>query len=129
MTMNTRPAITPLRCRSSSDIDLPLLLSLGDRLGPQAATEVVCDRLEQIALLLCDIAAVATAPPYGPVAERAQRLSALAAEIGLRELAQIARHVADCAGRADSIALAATRARLERCFEAVVTSIWDSWPV
>ena len=52
-------------------------------------------------------------------------MAVIAGGLGLVGVQEVARHVADAAASQSGVAVSATMARLERCFDRAVSDIWD----
>ena len=109
--------IAHLTPRDVLRIDPEPLARLQAALGPQGAEDVVCRALEDISHRLRRLSedhAHHDVDRMARMARGARSIGAVAAQIGLRDLALVAGHVLDCAGRNDPAALAATLARMFR---------------
>lgn len=106
-------------------LDSEQLAVLFRRLGPVAAEGVVARAMEEITLRISELAPLADARRLADLAHRAQRLVAIAEQIGLVAFSRVAADVAGCAERGDPAALGATMARLERLYERSVLALWD----
>jgi hypothetical protein len=115
--------IAYLPLRDVMRIDPEPLARLQAALGPQGAEDVVCRALEDISHRLRRLSEDHIAQDMDKIARGARSIAAVSAQIGLRDLALVATHVLDCAGRADSAALAATLARMFRVGRRAVTEI------
>lgn len=104
-------------------IDPEPLARLQVALGPQGAEDVVCRALEDISHRLRRLSEAHLARDLDKVSRGARSIAAVSAQIGLRDLALVAGHVLDCAGRDETDALAATLARLFRVGRRAVTEI------
>ena len=115
--------ITQLVPRDVMRIDPEPLARLQVALGPQGAEDVVCRALEDISHRLRRLSEAHLARDLDKVSRGARSIAAVSAQIGLRDLALVAGHVLDCAGRDETDALAATLARLFRVGRRAVTEI------
>ena len=115
--------IVYLMPRDVMRIDPEPLARLQVALGPQGAEDVVCRALEDISHRLRRLSEDHVARDMDKVSRGARSIAAVSAQIGLGDLALVAGHVLDCAGRGDSGALAATLARLFRVGRRAVTEI------
>ncbi|MCC1494266.1 hypothetical protein [Cognatishimia sp. F0-27] len=94
-------------------------------LGSRAAEDVICRTMEDLGMRLCRIQ---KHDPRRPSEERHKDLRALAAvagQIGLTGLACVARDVMNCIEYGDTVAEAATTARLGRVGEQALSTLWD----
>lgn len=115
--------IAQLIPRDVMRIDPEPLARLQAALGPQGAEDVVCRALEDISHRLRRLSEDHANDDLDRVARGARSIAAVSAQIGLRDLAHVAGHVLDCAGRVDPAALDATLARMFRVGRRAVTEI------
>ena len=115
--------IVHLPLRDAMRIDPEPLARLQAALGPQGAEDVVCRALEDISHRLRRLSEDHAVQALDRVARGARSIAAVSAQIGLGDLAVIAGHVLDCAGRDETAALAATLARMFRVGRRAVTEI------
>jgi hypothetical protein len=120
-----RAGITELPLGEPARFNPGQLEKLCDRLGEQRAEAEVALALDRLSRQL-DAVARLRAGGDRPALEAA--LAALVADaqlIGMATLAGVGRHVLDCLGSGDGIALAATMARLERVGDRSIHAVWD----
>lgn len=118
-------AIAWMRHDEGARVDSHRIAGLFSELGPAGAERLIGAAIEDLAVQLTQLQALAAAGP-GPAAQmRAQVMSDLAAQIGLCSLSRVARNVADCAARADPVAFSATLARLVRIGNRSLVAVWD----
>lgn len=98
---------------------------LCDRLGEQRAEAEVAYALDRLATLLDQIAPLKQTGDHRALEAVLAALVRDARMIGMATLAQAGRHVLDCLESGDTIALAATLARLERVGDRSIHAIWD----
>ncbi|MEN9060916.1 hypothetical protein [Ponticoccus litoralis] len=77
-------------------------------LGPNAAEDVVCRAMEELALRLCIIEQQADAGPREDMHKGLKALAAIADQIGLSTLSRVAHDVMACIVYGDRVAEAAT---------------------
>lgn len=94
-------------------------------LGPNAAEDVVCRAMEELALRLCAIQRQADVGPREDMHKGLKALAAIADQIGLSTLSRVAHDVMTCIEYGDRVAEAATLARLARTGERSLTELWD----
>lgn len=94
-------------------------------LGHNAAEDVICRAMEQLAQRLCNIQDQAVAGPREDMHKSLRSLAAIADQIGLCSLSRVAHHVMACVELGDHVAEAATLARLARTGERSLTALWD----
>ena len=95
----------------------PIEALCADR-GPHRAKDILCRALEDIGQRLFQIDAMAACGPREDLHKALRALSAVAGQIGLATLAEVARDVMRCIEDGDPVAEAATLARLARTGEA-----------
>jgi hypothetical protein len=101
------------------------LRTLFAALPDDEAESIVCRALEDIAAKLDGLQNARTSGAFADITAPARRLAAVADQIGLTEVALVARHTATASDMQCGVALGATLARLERAFDAAVSHIWD----
>jgi hypothetical protein len=106
-------------------LDPHRLDSLYTQLGPQAAEDMVCRAMEELAFRLAHIDRLYRCASFPEMRKMTRALIAIAEQIGMTGLATVAGHVVQCIDDGDRIALAATLARLNRTGERSLTAIWD----
>jgi hypothetical protein len=106
-------------------MDAAPLQTLFTALPDHEAEGIVCRALENIAAKLDRLQSARTSGDFAKLAAPAKRLAAIADQIGLTEVALVARHSATASEMKCGVALGATLARLERAFDAAVSHIWD----
>lgn len=102
------------------------LTELFVQLGNRSAEDVVCRAMEELAVRLADIEAAYWQSDFSKVSKGSRGLIAIADQIGLNGLAQVARHVAATASRNDKTAIAATVSRLVRIGDKSLAAVWDA---
>ncbi|SNR33147.1 hypothetical protein [Puniceibacterium sediminis] len=111
--------------KESARLDPDRLDALYSQLGPNAAEEVVCRAMEELAVRLGHIDQLFRKGSWEDMRKNTRALMAIAEQIGMMGLARVGGHVIDCIDDADGIALAATLSRLARLGEGSLTAIWD----
>ena len=94
-------------------------------LGEFGAERVIGRAMEELAVRLARVKCAVDEKDPARVAKGAQGLVAIADQIGMHTLAEVARDVAGIAQTTDSAALAATAHRLGRIGEKSLMAIWD----
>lgn len=102
------------------------LTELFVQLGNRGAEDVVCRAMEELAVRLADIEASYWKGDFTKVSKGSRGLIAIAEQIGLNGLAQVARHVSATSSRDDATAIAATVSRLVRMGDKSLTAVWDA---
>lgn len=99
--------------------------TLCNDLGPQAAEDVVCRAMEELAQRLCQLQQQAVSGPREDLHKGLRALAAIACQIGLCSLSKVAHDVMACIELGDTVAEAATLARLARIAESSLTELWE----
>ena len=117
--------ITQIKPQESVAVDSERLKALYAQLGDVSAEDVVCRAMEELALRLsfCDRLHRTTA--LVELRKSVRSLIAIADQIGMSAVSEVAVHVTNCIDQNDRIALAATMGRLTRFGEESLTAIWD----
>lgn len=110
-----------LRMSEGVRVDAYRVLEIYDQLGESAAEVVLGRAMEELAVALRDLSEDRCDDPL----LLADRITALAWQVGLPTLARVAADVVDCQERGDDTGRAATLARLSRVANRSLTAIWD----
>lgn len=94
-------------------------------LGPNAAEDVICRAMEELAQRLCQVQEMALSGPREDMHKTLRSLSAIAQQIGMTSLSRVSYDVMTCLEFGDMVAEAATLARLARTGERSLTQLWD----
>ena len=106
-------------------VDQDRLGALYAQLGEAGAEDVVCRALEELALRLSHSEMLFHQEGWVDLRQNTRSLIAIADQIGMTALSQVAQDVSHCIDRRDITALAATLSRLIRVGERSLTAIWD----
>lgn len=106
-------------------VDQERLGLLYRQLGEVGAEDVVCRAMEELALRMAHSDRLYRAGDQAGLRKSVHRLIAIADQIGMGLVAQVAKDVTLSIDQADDIALAATLSRLLRIGERSLTAIWD----
>lgn len=119
--MGAIATLTPSEPVQMNRVDLHRLY---EDLGPKEADEILCRALADIShrLLQCEI--LFMKDDLSGMRKQLRGLAAVATQIGLTSSAAVARHVINALDRGDTIALAATFARLRRL---AADSLREAW--
>ena len=117
--------VTALKQHEVVRIDNARLDDLFSQLGQNAAEDVVCRALEEMAARLTYIEKSYRLGEWNELCKNARGLGAVADQLGIALLAQVARNLKNCTETGDPVATAATLARLLRVGEVSLTEIWD----
>lgn len=98
---------------------------LCEKLGEQRAEAEIALALHRLGTRLEDIAPLRRAGDHAGLERAMAALVTDARLIGMATLAQAGRNVLDCLDSGDTIALAATLARLERVGDRSLHAVWD----
>ena len=109
-----RPAVDPAQIET-----------LCTDLGRPAAEDVVCRAMEELAQRMCQIQTQALKGPREDMHKGLRGLAAIADQIGLCSLSEVAHDVMACIELGDAVAEAATLARQARVGERSLTALWD----
>lgn len=107
------------------NVDQERLGGLYADLGPDAAENIVCRAMEELALRLSHCDRLYRRSDWNDLRKSARSLIAIAEQIGMHKLARVAGDVTNCIDAQDDVALASTLGRLMRTGEASLTAIWD----
>lgn len=121
--MSARMGIVSLAPRERPQMDSRQIDALCHQVGEPAAEDILCRALEDVGIRLMQIEHMAApgtpgTAPHEDLHKALRGLAAVASQIGLSSLAQVARDVMQCVEDADPVAQAATLARLLRTGEA-----------
>lgn len=114
-----------LRPRERVAVDQERLGALYAQLGVSGAEDVVCRAMEDLALRLSHCDRLYRAQDHAELRKTARCLIAIADQVGMQLLSQIAADVTVSIDHNDTVALAATLSRLLRVGERSLTAIWD----
>jgi len=117
--------VTQMKPKEAANVDHDRLNELYTQLGQSNAEDIVCRAMEELALRLTHCDKLYRDKAWGDLHKSAKSLVAIADQIGMPAVSSVAGHVTICIDRADTIALAATVARLLRIGEDSLAVIWD----
>lgn len=117
--------VTMLKQDETVRLDAERLEELYLQLGEAGAEDVVCRALEELAVRLSHTERCYREMRLEELRKSARSLIAIAEQIGMQLLAQVAKDVTVCVDEDDGIALAATLARLLRIGERSLSEVWD----
>ncbi len=106
-------------------IDADRLADLLRRLGAARAEAYIADRVVEISDRLARIEQRQRRGAHAAVAEDAQRVSQLAADVGLTSLARVARDLRVLSRREDPVAYRAVWQRLVRIGDRSLAQVWE----
>ncbi|MEP1767072.1 MAG: hypothetical protein ABJJ53_10615 [Sulfitobacter sp.] len=117
--------VIEIRLAEQIQLDQVRLGMLYSQLGEAGAEAVVCRAMEEIAARLAQCEELWRAQNHTLLRKQARSLIAIADQIGMHRLAQVARDVTLCVDSKDSIAVTATLSRLLRIGERSLSAIWS----
>lgn len=94
-------------------------------LGRNAAEDVVCRAMEELAQRLCLLQQQAQSGPREDLHKGLRALAAISHQIGMCSFSKVAQDVMVCIELGDTVAEAATLARLARIGERSLHALWD----
>lgn len=117
--------IKMLAPQEPAHLDMDTLSDLYGDMGPSAAEEAVCRAMEELALRLAEVERAFRSDDWPRMSRVLRRVIAIARQIGMVGLVRVARDCRACLEAGDSVALAATLARLLRTGEGSLLALWD----
>lgn len=117
--------VTLLRQNEVVRVNRARLEELYRQLGESGAEDVVCRALEELAARLSHTERCYRENRLHDMRKSARSLVAIAEQIGMSLLAQVALDVTICIDAGDATALSATMARMLRIGERSLTEIWE----
>ncbi|QGX97159.1 hypothetical protein EI983_02235 [Roseovarius faecimaris] len=117
--------VTLLEQREAVKLDSNRLEELFLLLGEASAEDVVCRALEELAARLSHTERCYRELRFDDMRKSARSLIAIAEQIGMQMLANVAQDVTRCIDHGDGTALSATLSRLLRVGECSLSEIWD----
>ncbi|MFK7834626.1 MAG: hypothetical protein AB8B60_00265 [Sulfitobacter sp.] len=106
-------------------VDQERLGALYSQLGEAGAEDVVCRALEELALRLSHCETLYREACWTDLRKNTRSLIAIADQIGMSALSQVAGDVTHCIDRNDMVAVTATLSRLLRVGERSLTAVWN----
>lgn len=106
-------------------LDADRLSALYVQMGEGEAEEVICRAMEELAVRLAYADRIYRSGQMPVLHKTARAIAAIADQIGLQLLADVARHVTTAVDNHDTVATAATMARLSRIGGGSLTSFLD----
>ncbi len=117
--------VTILAQKEAVGVDADKLKALYSQLGDVNAEDIVCRAMEDLAARLAQAERQYRQARMEELRKNARLIMAIADQIGMRLLAQVAGDAVRCIDEGDGIALAAVLARLIRSGERSLTEIWE----
>jgi hypothetical protein len=117
--------VVKIRLSEQIQLDQGRLGTLYAQLGEAGAETVVCRAMEELAVRMSQCDALWRAHNRVQLRKHARSLIAIAEQIGMHRLAQVAQDVTLCIDTGDEVALAATLSRMLRTGERSLSAIWS----
>jgi hypothetical protein len=117
--------ISTFSCDEPVNLDPDRIVVLYAELGQVAAERVLSAAMEDLAVHLVAIQMAVLDRQEQVILRGLDELGRLARQVGMRVLSQVARDLADCVMREDTVAQAAVLARLVRIGDRSLTAVWD----
>lgn len=114
-----------LKIEEKAQLDSAKLAELYIQLGELGAQDVVCRAMEELAVRLADLDGAYDAMNMAMLRKGAKGIIAIAEQVGMCSLAWVAMDLCGRIDEKDTIAIAATLARLLRIGEGSLTAVWD----
>tara|TARA_R110002074_G_scaffold106579_3_gene230288 strand:+ start:2518 stop:2895 length:378 start_codon:yes stop_codon:yes gene_type:complete len=106
-------------------VDQERLGALYSQSGEAGAEDIVCRALEELALRMSHCDRLYREQNWPDLRKNTRSLIAIADQIGMQKLSQVAGDVTQCIDAGDANSLAATLSRLLRIGERSLTAVWD----
>lgn len=117
--------VVALRCRDTFEIDPAPVRALFASQPDHVVEATIRRALEDIAARLDRLQLARATGTYEQISDPVRRIAGIAGGLGLVDVQRVAYCVADAAASHSGVALCATLARLERCFDQAVTAVWQ----
>lgn len=117
--------VLQIRPLEQVNVDQERLGALYSQLGEASAEDVVCRALEELALRMSHCDRLYRDQSMPELRKNTRSLIAIADQVGMQKLSQVAGDVTQCIDAGDANGLAATLSRLLRIGERSLTAIWD----
>lgn len=117
--------VTQIQLQEPVQVNHERLNALYGEMDPSNAEDVVCRAMEELALRLAHCDRLYRKGELDELRRAAKSMIAIADQIGMDALAQVAGDVVRCSKSRDHVALAATLGRLMRTGEGSLSAIWD----
>ncbi len=117
--------VVKIRLSEQVQLDQVRLGTLYVQLGESGAEAVVCRAMEELAVRMAQCDTLWRANNTEQLRKHARSLIAIAEQIGMHRLAQVAGDVTACIDTQDTVAIAATLSRMLRIGERSLSAIWS----
>lgn len=118
--------ITRLTLEETVRLDPDRLNALYSQLGEAGAEDIVCRAMEELAVRMAHCERLHRLSNWAELRKSARSLVAISDQIGMHMLSRVAGDVTMAVDSNDTVAIAATLARLLRIGERSLTAIWDT---
>jgi len=123
--VNEVNAISQLIQEEPASLDHEQIASLYAQLGTMGAEDVIRRAMEELALRLSHLERQYRQGEFEELRKGARSLIAIAKQIGMQQLATVSENVCHAIDRNDTVAIAATLARLLRMGERSLLAVWE----
>ncbi|KHA50689.1 hypothetical protein [Sulfitobacter geojensis] len=117
--------VLQIKPMESVSVDQDRLGALYSQLGAASAEDVVCRALEELALRMSHCESLFREAHWEELRKNTRSLIAIADQIGMRALSNVACDVTTCIDQGNGVAIAATLSRLMRVGDRSLTAVWD----
>lgn len=117
--------IVEIRLYEHIQLDQVRLGTLYAQLGTASAESVVCRAMEELAVRMAQCDTLWRSGDLVQLRKHARSLIAISDQIGMGDLADVARDVTACIDVQDHVAIAATLSRMLRIGERSLSAIWS----
>jgi hypothetical protein len=117
--------VLQIKPMESVSVDQDRLGALYSQLGAAGAEDVVCRALEELALRMSHCERLYREGHWDELRKNTRSLIAIADQIGMRALSDVAGDVTACIDQGNGVAVAATLSRLMRVGDRSLTAVWD----
>ncbi len=117
--------VVEIRLAEKIQLDQARLDALYTQLGAAGAETVVCRAMEELAVRMTECETLWRDNSVVQLRKHARSLIAIADQIGMHRLAQVAGDVTVCIDLGDEVAVAATLSRMLRIGERSLSAIWS----
>lgn len=117
--------ILQIRPTENVSVDQDRLGALYSQLGAAGAEDVVCRALEELALRMSHCEKLYREGHWEELRKNTRSLIAIADQIGMLALSDVAGTVTDCIDQGNGVGVAATLSRLMRVGDGSLSAVWD----
>ncbi|GAA6175724.1 hypothetical protein [Sulfitobacter pacificus] len=117
--------VLQIRPTENVSVDQDRLGALYSQLGAAGAEDVVCRALEELALRMSHCEKLYREGHWEELRKNTRSLIAIADQIGMLALSDVAGTVTDCIDQGNGVGVAATLSRLMRVGDGSLSAVWD----